>query len=353
MNKVLLISFCILLLFPTSSSFSQKTDVPPTLSVVLSKTSPFVYTDSEGYTVVVGEVENNGDRLSITNIQIRVDFYDETSFQPLSSMTGGTVLEVIPPKSKSPYVIRSATPDAKITAADVTLIRFEPATTKPQGLQVDVLDVINSGTLSLSGTVKNSGKAPTTNINIFIAFYDSFQPPRIIDVANIQVDSLAINQEKQILFDQSISPRASKFLLFAESDIFTSNLVEIKIPEPQILTKQVMISDVYVSDITGKPISELKVGQKVNIQVKSWIQMLTESKETPYKFYAQVKQSGETPFVEFLGHTDGKFIGTEREFPSVSWIPKNPGVFFIESYVWNGIDIPMADPGPVVLVIVK
>ena len=44
------------MLFPISSGFSQKSDTQSALSVALTSGSPFVYKDSEGYTVVVGEV---------------------------------------------------------------------------------------------------------------------------------------------------------------------------------------------------------------------------------------------------------------------------------------------------------
>ena len=60
MMKAILCSFLILLLLPISQGFSQEySDNAPTLNVSLRHESPFVYQDSEGYTVVVGVVENN------------------------------------------------------------------------------------------------------------------------------------------------------------------------------------------------------------------------------------------------------------------------------------------------------
>ena len=78
-----------------------------------------------------------------------------------------------------------------------------------------------------------------------------------------------------------------------------------------------------------------------------------ESEKTDYNFYAQVKQSGEIPFVEFLGITNGTFTGTQQEFPSVEWTPEKPGIFFIETYVWDRVGVPLADPGPVLIVVVS
>ena len=56
MIKVILCSFLILLLVPISVKvfLQEYTDTTSTLTVLLSKESPFVYRDSDGYTVVVG-----------------------------------------------------------------------------------------------------------------------------------------------------------------------------------------------------------------------------------------------------------------------------------------------------------
>ena len=42
-------------------------DNTPTLSVSLTSDSPFVFQDSEGYTVVVGMVENKNSLTAVTN----------------------------------------------------------------------------------------------------------------------------------------------------------------------------------------------------------------------------------------------------------------------------------------------
>ena len=71
MIKVVLCTFLILLLIPFSQGFSQEyADNDSTLSVSLRNESPFVYQDSEGYTVVVGIVENDDPLTSISNVKI-------------------------------------------------------------------------------------------------------------------------------------------------------------------------------------------------------------------------------------------------------------------------------------------
>jgi negative regulator of sigma E activity len=71
MLKIIFSVFLILLLIPFSQVFSAEfTDNLPTLSVSISNDTPFVYQDSDGYTVVVGMVENNNSLTSIDNVPI-------------------------------------------------------------------------------------------------------------------------------------------------------------------------------------------------------------------------------------------------------------------------------------------
>ena len=78
-----------------------------------------------------------------------------------------------------------------------------------------------------------------------------------------------------------------------------------------------------------------------------------ESNETAYTYYVQVKESGESPYVEYIGKFDGRFIGTGQETQTIDWIPENPGLYFIETFVWDRNNIPIAEQGPFVLVIVN
>src|SRR3989304_6366222 len=103
MKKIVLSIFLILILFPISSEFSQEySDNPPTLSAVLTSDSPFVYKDDEGYTVVVGAVENTNNLTSVTDVRVRVNFYNDVSPEPLEIIEGETNLEIIPPLGKTP-----------------------------------------------------------------------------------------------------------------------------------------------------------------------------------------------------------------------------------------------------------
>ena len=355
MQKLVLSVFLILLLVPFSQAFSQEySDNAPTLSVSLKNETPFVYQDSEGYTVVVGLVENNNSLSSITNVRIQVNFFDDYDSNPLEVVIGQTTLQVIPPNGQSPFAIRSENPNPNITQASVSLLPFEPSTSKPKGLTVFSTEVFLGSTLQFSGVLQNGG-APSADTKVHLAFYDSFEPPRILGVSTIELGNVELNTDVTFELDEKIDSRSVGFLLFAESSVFSSDFVDVKIPAFQVPTKLVIISDVSVEDTMGNKLSEIKVDSTVTIKSKTLIQFVADQKsnETAYTYYVQIKESGEMPYVEFIGKYDGRFIGTGLESQSIDWIPEKKGLFFIETFVWDRNNVPIAERGPFVLVIVN
>ncbi len=356
MEKIIFSMFLIFILFPISSGFSAEyVDNKPTLSVVLTSDSPFVYKDDKGYTVVVGAVENTSDLTSITNVRVHVNFYDNVSPQPLEIIEGGTILEVIPPLGKSPYMIRSNSSNSDITQASVSLGEgFHTSPSKSKQLSVELSSIALDNTLQFSGVLKN-GAAPINNTNVYLAFYDNFIPPRIVGVSTIPIGAVESNEKINFSFNEKIQTSSVSlpvgFFLFSESNVFYSDIVDVKIPTPRLVT----ISNVSVLDSQGKAFSEIKIGSTVQIQSEARIQFLADPKsdETPYSYYVQIKQFGTTPFVEFIGKYNGRYIGAGSQFQSIDWIPEHDGSFFIETFVWDRNNIPIADQGPVVLVVVK
>ena len=355
MQKLILSTFLILLLVPFSQAFSQVTDNPFTLSVSLRNEIPFLYQDSEGYTVVVGLVENNDSKASITNVMIQVNFFDDFDPNPLQVVNGHTTLQVIPPNGQSPFSIRSETANPNIAEASVSLLPFNISDPKEKKLSIFYREVFLDSSLHFSGVLQNE-IAPISNTNVYLAFYDIFE--RILRVSTIEIGDVESN-DVAFEFDESINSKSVGFLLFSESDKFYSDFIDIKIPPPQLTTKLVVISDVTVEDTNGEKLSELKVGSTFNIKSKTLIQFASdqESNETAYTFYVQIKKTSETRdepgTVEFIGKFDGRFIGTGSEIQSIDWVPKQTGLFFIETFVWDRNNIPIADQGPFVLIIVN
>jgi len=59
-----------------------------------------------------------------------------------------------------------------------------------------------------------------------------------------------------------------------------------------------------------------------------------------------------TTFVEFIGSAEGSIQTEDIEIPSVGWIPQNDGVYFVETFVWDPKNIPLASQGPFSLILV-
>lgn len=355
MMKIVLIAFMTLLLIPLSQGFSQEySDNAPTLNVALSDESPFVYQDSEGYTVVVGLVDNNNPLTPISNVQIQVNFYDELNPTPLEVVQGTTTLEVIPVNGKSTYSIRSQSPNPNISEAAVTLLGFDSSIEKHKGLTVYSTDVFLNESFQFSGVLQNGG-APSINTNVYLAFYDGFEPPRILGISTIEIGDVFLNTNVPFELDEEINPKAVGFFLFAESNIFISDFVDIKIPESRIPDKLITISNISIEDANGNKLSELSVGSKVNIKSETRIQFAAdkESTETAYTYYMQIKESGKLSYVEYVGEFHGRFIGSGQETQTIDWIPERAGLFFIETFVWDRDNVPIAEQGPFVLIVVN
>ena len=354
MQKFVLGIFLALLLIPFSQSFSQLTDNTPTLSVSLKNETPFVYQDSEGYTVVVGAVENHNSLTPVTNVEIRVNFFDDSNPSPIEVVQGNTTLEVIPPNGQSPFAIRSMSPNPEITQASVSLLGFDSSVEKQKGLVVYSSDVLFDSSFKFSGVLQNGG-APNSDTNVYLAFYDSFEPPRILSVSTIELGDVESDATIPLNLDVKIDSRSAGFFLFAESNVFYSDFVDVKIPTPESLTKLVSISNVVVKDTLGMPLSEIELGSTVNIESKTLVQFTTEenSDETPYTYYVQIKESGKSPHVEYIGTYDGRFIGDGLQSQTIDWIPEKSGLFFIETFVWDRNNVPISEQGPFVLINVK
>jgi len=354
MKKLILGVFLVLLLIPLSQSFSQGTQINNSaLSVTLQHETPFLYHDSEGYAVVVGAVKNHDSQTYVSNVKIQAIFYDQFGLSPIDIVSGNSTLQVIPPNGISPFVIRSSNPNPDITDASVSLLApIVPSSEKLPELIVYSSETILDSSFRFSGVLQNIG-APNSDTNVYLAFYDVFD--RILSVSTIELGDIAPDAEIKFNLDEEINQEAVGFLLFAESDVFNSNFVDIKIPPKQSLTKLVSITGVSVQDIEGNNLSEIEFGSIVNIVSKTNIQFSEEQStdETPYTYYIQIKESGKSPTVEYIGKYDGRFIENGLQYQTIDWEPRNSGLFFIETFVWDRNNVPLSEQGPFILINVQ
>jgi hypothetical protein len=356
MKKILVVSLLVMMLLPTSSVFAQVTNTPSTLGVKLTNTTPFSYKNEDGYTVVIGEVENTKSH-GVQNVKIWVGFYSgkatgSAGESPLETTTGSTLIEVIPPKGKSPFIITSQTPDEEISEVKVSIRGFDSVTAKPQSLEITP-DTLSIGeTIKLDAKVKNSGQTDSTNTKIHLIAFDAFNPPRIVGIQTVDASDIAKSQTIKIEFDAKMDYRASSFKVVAESDNYQSKTTDVKEVSLDAPTRLVSINSVEVQDSSGNRISQLKVGKPVNITSELSIQYfaLTNPKQN-YVYYAQVKEFGEKATVEFLGFTEGEFDSAEPQTATISWTPEHEGGFFIEAYVWDPDGVALAAPSKTISIV--
>ncbi len=353
MKKIILSLLLVLILFPISSSFSQGIDKPPALAIVLTSFSPNYFKDDMGYTIILGEVENIKN-FPITGVKIWAGFYDDINEQPLESAIGGTVLDVIPPFSKSPYIIRSTSPNAAITSVSVNLLGFNSAAPKVESLTLNSEVSSIADTIKISGSITNDGSVSSSETKIHIFFVDAFQPPRILSLSTIELEE-AIEPGSTIdfEFDEDYDARSVGYTLFAESANYNSNVASVDITPPQAFTKIIIINDISMNDSDGNKLTGASQGTTINIESNVSIQYSSDQDtfEQPFVYYAQVKQS-EKGFVEFIGKFEGTFQSTGTQSPLVEWTPQNKGLYFIETFVWDPNAVPLASKGPIMLVLV-
>ena len=359
MDKSIFGIILFLLLLPISPIFSQEyTDTNPTLTVSINSNSNFMYQDSEGYTVVIGLIENNDPLSFLTNVVIQASFYDDFNTNPLEVKEGSTLLKVIPPNSKSPFMIRSDNPD--ITQVSTKFLNFDTSESMNNSLNISINDVSLQPITALSDTVHNlSFLGILRNEGVLIsdtvahlAFYDVFN--RIIQISTIEIGDVDTNELVSLKLNEKINPSSVGFLLFSESDKFYSDVMDVKIPPPQIIKKLPTISDVTVTNTLGKILSEIKVGSILKIESKTLLQF---TDEIPYTYYVQIKESPSNldmpSTVEYIGNFDDRFIENGIQLQSLDWIPEKKGLFFIETFLWDENNVPITVKGPLVPVLVN
>ena len=243
MNKPIFGIILFLFLLPIPTIFSQEyTDTNPTLTISMDSNSNFVYQDSEGYTVVIGLIENNDPLSFLTNVVIQANFYNDFNPNPLEVKEGSTTLKVIPPNTKSPFIIRSDNPNPDITEVSTNFLTFDTSESMNNSLNISINDVSlepiitssdNVYSLSFLGILRN-GDASISNTVAHLAFYDVFD--RIIQISTIEIGDVDANELVSLTLNEDINSSSVGFVLFSESDKFYSDVIDVKIPTPQLRT---------------------------------------------------------------------------------------------------------------------
>lgn len=351
LKRIIVFALLVLMLPVSQALAAEYTDTLSSSKIKLSGNT-FSYKDSDGYTMVLGEVENTMS-YPASKVQIWVGFYADQSVgnkSALEATTGTTLLDVVQPHGKSPFMIKSKTPDPEISQITVNMLGYNSAPAKQQLLTVTPGAASISDTLKLPGTITNKGLQAAAHTRVHLISYDAFNPPRIVGIQTITVDDLKPNTTYDFDFDTSVDPRAISFKVIAESDNYQSQMTGVSKVSIDVMTRLITINDVQVLDSSGNTTSKLHVGEPIDIASTLSIQA-AKTGDQPYVYYAQVKQFGEKGTVEFLGFVDGIFNSTQMQTPKISWTPENEGGFFIETFVWDPNGAALAEPSSTVSII--
>ncbi|MHB8547413.1 MAG: FxLYD domain-containing protein [Nitrosotalea sp.] len=337
MKTLLLSSFLIIVLFTTNLAWA---DLPPStsLGVVVLQTE-YSNKASDGTTVVFGEVQNNLNS-PVNAVTIGVTFMDSNSNQ-VEYKTGTTLLQVIQPGGKSPFMISSTKADPSITQIQVKIAGFQSSSAKQQLLQISTGSLQVSDNLLISGNITNNGAQQSTNTKLYLISYDAFQ--RIVAIGISDPISIDPGKDSQFSITSDSNTRAQSYMIVAESDNYQSKLIPVNGVQ---VTLPVVVSNTKITDPNGTSYSTIPVNASVHIT--SDAKYLLNSTQS-FIYYVQVKQfNGQ---VEFIGKYEGVFLGPGNQNVSVDWRPHSAGSYFVETYVWNYDSVPLSSAVPSINVV--
>ncbi|HEV2193054.1 MAG TPA: hypothetical protein VGR54_05470 [Nitrosopumilaceae archaeon] len=336
---VLLLAFSLL----SSNLVWATSGVPQTntsLTVEIPDTSISSYRAADGTTIVLGEVVNHNN-FPITGVTIGVSFLDQ-NLNTLEYKTGSTLLKVIPENGKAPFSISSTKSDSAIVNVQTKIAGFTSSSSKQQILSIVPGHLQIASKLSLSGTIKNTGTMTSSGTKIYLISYD-FNDVRVVSVDNAEPIDLGPGTTSSFSITSTPNSHAKSYKLVAESDTYQSTITDVT---DIVATLPVIISGTLVTDPQGNKYSTIPVGAPVKIT--SELRNLGSQANQAYVYYVQVKNfAGQ---VEFIGKYSGVFLG-QSDNATVTWNPTTDGPYFIETYVWNSDNIPLAPTGPIINVV--
>ena len=299
----------------------------------------YSYRANDGTTIVLGEVVNHC-VYPITSVTIGISFLDQNS-HTLEYKTGSTLLKVIPGNGKAPFSISSTSSDPAIENVQTKIAGFTSSTSKQQVLNIVPGHLQIASQLSLSGTIKNTGTMDSSGTTIYLISYDAFQ--RVVSVSTTEPIDVGPGTTSSFSITSTPNSHAKSYKLVAESDNYQSTITDVT---DVTATLPVMISGTLVTDPQGNKYSTIPVGAPV--KVTSELRNLGSQTTQGYVYYVQVKNfEGQ---VQFIGKSSGLFLG-QSDNATVTWNPTTDGPYFIETYVWDSDNVPLAPPGSIINVV--
>jgi hypothetical protein len=308
-------------------------NLPPSSSIQVKVLSSYSYKATDGATVVLGEVENKLNS-PINAVTLGITFMDDNS-KTIEYKTGTTLLKVIPPGGKVPFLVSSSNPDPSVTQVQVKLAGFRPSSERQQVIEISPNSIQVSNVLVISGNVTNNGAQKSLNTKLYLISYDAFQ--RVVSVGSSNPIDINAGQDSHFSITSDSSSRAKSYAIIAESDSYQSKLI----PVTSIhVTVPVIVSNTVITDPNGKPYSTIP--KNAIVKITSNTRYILNSTQS-FNYYVQIKQFNGK--VEFIAKYEGIFLGPDDQNVSVNWTPHSTGSYFIETYIWNYDTVPLSSGG--------
>jgi hypothetical protein len=237
-NRALHVLLCAILLASTifiiphlSNEFARAS----TNLVILSHTG---YLDSYGNYYIVGEIKNTGDQ-AVRFIRINATYYDAEN-QAIDWRFDLTMIDVILPSRKSPFRIAllDAALSAKVHHYTLEILPYMTTNPLPLGLQITSkkLEKDASGSLHITGQIKNTMSNPATNVKIAATFYDIKGKVLAAELTFLEIEENGLNpgetQSFEIVLDPERASLVHTYELNAESNEYALIVTPTPTPQP-------------------------------------------------------------------------------------------------------------------------
>ncbi|MDE1764254.1 MAG: hypothetical protein KGH88_08420 [Thaumarchaeota archaeon] len=94
----------------------------------------------------------------------------------------------------------------------------------------------------------------------------------------------------------------------------------------------ISISDPTMVDSTGHALSSYQVGQDIGVQ-----SVLTNHGTTDQNYAYMVQVVGSAGETDYFEASSASLLGNQSFTVVQAWIPKDPGTYTVQVFVWNGL----------------
>ncbi len=190
------------------------------------------------------------------------------------------------------------------------------------------------------------------------------------DAAGIEITAIETSESSgvfvaTITFTQNQSSSGNRLLALPGDEIF-AKYNDYTLPKPystsdnlEIITlakvssfvpylERIVNSPIILSDSLGNPLNSIEKNNRFQI-----VGSITNEQNFDQKFVYLIQIKDQFDSVISISWITGELTGLQNLDVSQSWLPKNSGTFFIETYVWNSISeqIPLSSPNELYIIV--